>query len=118
MHFPHIPTNISPDGLIPAHIVYDRTQQGKLWDPTLSAYYYTYEPEMKKFEPAVEGTPTSYLYFEGKWGDDQFPMGRKGQEEFYGYVKWIGGPQGPWFKHLDRPDVCLPTRDCVVKDAL
>lgn len=106
------------DGLIPAHIVYDRTQQGKLWDPTLSAYYYTYETEKKEFTPAVEGTPVNYLYFEGKWGDDQFPQSKKGQEEFYGYVKWIPGPQGPWFKHLDRPEVCLPGRECIVKDTL
>ncbi|KAH6688823.1 hypothetical protein BKA61DRAFT_304670 [Leptodontidium sp. MPI-SDFR-AT-0119] len=106
------------NGIIPAHIVYDRTQQGKLWDPTLSAYYYTYSTEKKEFTPAIKDTPVNYLYFEGKWGDDQFPMDKKGQEEFYGYVKWIGGPQGPWFKHLDRPDVCLPTRECVVKDRM
>lgn len=66
----------------------------------------------------MEGTPVNYLYFEGQWGDDQFPSDKAGQEEFHGYVKWIGGPQGPLFKHLDRPDVCLPTRECIVKDAL
>ncbi|KAL2064657.1 hypothetical protein VTL71DRAFT_3795 [Oculimacula yallundae] len=109
------------DGLIPAHIVYDRTQQGKLWDPTLSAYYYTYSISNKTFTPtpiAGEETPVNYLYFNGRWGDDQFPLSKKGQEEFHGYSKWIAGPQGPWFKSLDRVDVCLPGRECVIRDKL
>ncbi|PBP16503.1 vacuolar protein sorting-associated protein 62 [Diplocarpon rosae] len=104
------------DGLIPAHIIHDRTQQGKLWDPTLAAYYYTFEPQEKLFAPAVKETPVNWLYFEGRWGDDQFPRGREGQEEFHGYVKWLPGPKGPLDKHLDRVDVCPPKRECVVRD--
>ncbi|KAK2624594.1 hypothetical protein QTJ16_005787 [Diplocarpon rosae] len=103
-------------GLIPAHIIHDRTQQGKLWDPTLAAYYYTFEPQEKLFAPAVKETPVNWLYFEGRWGDDQFPRGREGQEEFHGYVKWLPGPKGPLDKHLDRVDVCPPKRACVVRD--
>ncbi|OWP05453.1 hypothetical protein B2J93_7654 [Marssonina coronariae] len=101
---------------IPAHIVHDRTQQGRLWDPTLEAYYYAFDKEKKMFTPSVERTPVNWLYFEGHWGDDQFPLEREGQEEFHGYLKWIPGPKGPLDKHLDRVDVCPPTRECVVKD--
>ncbi|PBP26633.1 vacuolar protein sorting-associated protein 62 [Diplocarpon rosae] len=104
------------DGLIPAHLIHDRTQPGKLWDPTLAAYYYTFEAQEKLFAPAVEGTPVNWLYFEGRWGDDQFPRGAEGQEEFHGYVKWLPGPKGPLDKHLDRGDVCPPKRECVVRD--
>ncbi|EKD21190.1 uncharacterized protein L3040_000771 [Drepanopeziza brunnea f. sp. 'multigermtubi'] len=108
----------STNGFIPAHIAYDRTQQGKLWDPTLEAYYYTLDVTEKKFTAAIEGTPVNYLYFEGHWGDDRLPLESEGQEEFHGYIKWVGGPKGPLDKYLDRLDVCLPTRECVVRDSI
>ena len=60
-----------------------------------------------------------YLYFQGRWGDEEYPDGVEGQESFHGYHKWTGGPQGPLYKHLDREDVCLPNRPkCVIKKSL
>ncbi|TVY89114.1 putative vacuolar protein sorting-associated protein [Lachnellula willkommii] len=107
------------DEEIPAHIAFDQTSQGPLWDPTLSAYYYTYSSTNNKFAPANDKTPVNYLYFEGQWGDQEYLDSVEGQEEFHGFHKWTSGPQGPIFKHLDRKDVCLP-RDgrCIIKESL
>jgi len=108
-----------PDDEIPAHIAFDKTSQGRLWDPTLSAYYYIYSPTSNEFSPANEATPVNYLYFQGRWGDQEYTDEVKGQESFHGFHKWTGGPQGPMFKHLDRKDVCLPRDgDCIIKDSL
>ncbi|CZS91374.1 uncharacterized protein RAG0_02018 [Rhynchosporium agropyri] len=106
------------DGLIPAHIVYDRTSRGKLWDPSLSAYYYTYSVPNKTFTAAINDTPVNYLYYQGRWGDDQLPLEQHGQEDFHKFMKWVAGPLGPWFKDLDRRDVCLSGKECVVEDSL
>ncbi len=104
---------------VPAHIVFDRTSQGPLWDPTLSANYYTYSLSSQNFTPALQGTPVNYLYFLGKWGDDDRPDDMEGQENFHGFKKWTGGPRGPIDKHLDREDVCLPKREtCEIKTRL
>lgn len=42
----------------------------------------------------------------------------EGQENFHGFKKWAGGPEGPLNKYLDRKDVCLPGRECVVRGGL
>ncbi|XMA19656.1 hypothetical protein WAI453_012447 [Rhynchosporium graminicola] len=106
------------NGLIPAHIVYDRTSRGKLWDPSLSAYYYTYSVPNKTFTAAINDTPVNYLYYQGRWGDDQLPLEQHGQEDFHKFMKWVAGPLGPWFKDLNRRDVCLSGKECVVEDSL
>jgi hypothetical protein len=100
--------------------VYDRTSQGPLWDPTLSAYYYAYSPSTEIFTPALEGTPDKYLDFLGLWGDDEFPDWMEGQENFKGFRKWSGGPTGPRYKHLDRTEVCPPQegKECAVLASL
>lgn len=58
----------------------------------------------------------NYLYFQGKWGDQEYGDEVEGQDKFHDFHKFTGGPQGPLFKHLDRVHVCLPTRPkCMVK---
>jgi hypothetical protein len=99
---------LHPDKEVPARIAYDYTSPGRLWDPTLSAYWYTFSTSTKKFTPARENTPVNYLYFSGRWGDKEYGDDVEGQESFHGFHKWGSGPQGPLFKHLDRSDVCLP----------
>lgn len=134
--FSHFQTHssLSLDNKIPSHIIYDHCSQGPLWDPTLSAYYYSWaklasssassSPSAFLFTPANNSrsiVPTGYLNFEGKWGDKQYADDATGQEEFQGYRKWTGGPQGPIFKYLDRPTICLPkgySRECLVETKL
>jgi hypothetical protein len=115
----YVLSNTWSDDLIPENLVFDYTSQGLLWDPTLSAYYYTYSPETKKFSPVPEDTPVNYLYFNGYWGDQEYTDDMSEQSSFHGFHKWTGGPQGPWFKHLDREDVCLPHQvPCEIKTSI
>ena len=97
------PPSPNPDDKIPTKLAYDYTSQGHLWDPTLSAFFYTYAVTTKEFEsqPKSKKTPVDWLKFEGRWGDEEYGMERKGQEDFHGFKKWTSGPQGPWFKHCE-----------------
>ncbi|CZR62114.1 related to VPS62 Vacuolar Protein Sorting [Phialocephala subalpina] len=98
---------------------HDLHEYRPLWDPTLSANYYTFSTSDSKFTPAIKDTPVNYLYFEGMWGDAERPADMEGQENFHGFKKWTGGPRGPLDKHLDRKDVCLPNRPtCEIKTSL
>jgi hypothetical protein len=104
-------SNNYPDQEIPENLVFDVTSQGRLWDPTLSAYYYTYSSETEDITPAIEGTPVHYLHFSGKWGDKEYTDDVPEQSSFQDYHKWTSGPQGPLFKHWDRPAVCWPREE-------
>lgn len=104
----------------------DTMSAGALWDPTQDAYYYSYNPASSPtgqpagsdtsiiagggaFTPASADTPTSWLYFLGRWGDQQYPDSDPRQVNFLGLNKtyeWVTGPTGPWDKQLSRADVC------------
>jgi hypothetical protein len=90
---------------LPAGFVEDHTDKGKLWDPTLSAYTFSYDRTSLKFTPYNEGTPVNWLYFLGRWGDDAPPDGSKGQVDVFGQRKYVGGPTGPIDKRLDRANM-------------
>ena len=111
---------MNTDERVPAHLVYDRTSQGFLWDPTLSAYYYSYDTSTGMFKQAIDSMPDDYLYYLGLWGDDQYPDEMEGQENFQGFRKWTDGPMGPLYKHLEREEVCPSTGEqvCVVQESL
>ena len=109
------------DPQIPANIAFDHTSKGPLWDPTLSAYYYTlsFENDDMTFKPALPDTPVSYLYFTGHWGDLQYPEDDPRQVNFHGVLKFISGPNGPRFKQLNRTNVCKHEDEaCVVLDEI
>ena len=99
-------------------MVYDVTSNGPLWDPTLSAYYYTFSADTKKFT-SVKDAPVNYLYFQGQWGDQEYGDDHPGQLKFMDYHKWTSGPTGPFDKHLDREEVCLPVMsECTIKSSV
>ncbi|RKF55861.1 putative vacuolar protein sorting-associated protein TDA6 [Golovinomyces cichoracearum] len=111
---------------IPSHLAYDYTSLGRLWDPTLSAYFYTYNgtnttsktspptplktplQQIGVFSPALSSYPTGFLYFNGQWGNQQLPADSEGQEEFHGFFKWSSGPKGVGWgdKVMIRDTVC------------
>jgi hypothetical protein len=92
--------------------VNDYTSPGPLWDPTLSAYFYTFTPSSSTngtFIPSDTSTPTSWLFFEGRWGDEQYPDSDPVQVNFLNLNitwKYESGPTGPLDKGLNRTDVC------------
>ena len=111
-----------PDLNLPNGILDDYTDQGKLWDPTLSAYSYSYDVNTNTYTPYDSSYPVNWLYFVGKWGDQQYPNSDPRQKEILGIsltAKYTGGPTGPEDKQLNRTQVC-PSNGiaCIVSPVL
>ncbi len=135
---PTNPTSLPPDPLIPARIAYDHTSSGPVWDPVLSAYFYTVDsaenptPDAASqlnytyvFHPRAAGgdpPPTAYLDFLGHWGDKRYPDDDRRQFNFHGIVRFDDGPTGPMFKGLARDGVCRTvnetTGECDVRSKI
>ena len=98
-NYPSEGSHIHDDALI------DLADKGLRWDPVKPAYYYKYEPEEDRFTPSDPNTtPTDWLYYEGQWGDKQYPDSDPRQKtiRYFGLKKYGDGPNGPQFKHLVR----------------
>ena len=80
-----------------------------MWDPALGAYAYAYVPATQTFEPYDSSFPVNWLDFNGRWGDDAL----QGGPELFGQAKYVGGPNGPKFKNIQREKVC-PSSPCIV----
>lgn len=100
-------------------VLTDFTGRGKLWDPLLSANFYSYRPSAGTFN-AFDGTAaTAWLEYKGKWGDEEYPESDKRQEDLFGHPKYASGPNGPQFKELDREKVCPSSEvPCVLRNRL
>jgi len=97
------------------HTIIDFTERGILWDPTLSAYVYSYDVKTKAFTPYDSAHPVRWLSFEGRWGDQQLPDNAPGQVNKLGQRRYVSGPDGPKFKRLDRKNVCpVDTDPCLI----
>lgn len=103
----------------------DYTSNGTLWDPSLNAYWYTYDAETAEFTGAEgigpeEGNPVGAMEFRGRWGDRQYTDGDERQSWWWGFRRFVDGPTGPWDKKLVRDGVCPDGgfRGCVVKQDL
>lgn len=108
-----------PDLNLPVGFLLDFTSQGKLWDPTLSTYFYNYQPEAASFK-TINESPLGAMHFKGRWGDQQYlDSDPKQPPPFFGFRKFVGGPTGPWDKQLNRTNVCPETGiPCIVRDIL
>lgn len=115
-----------PNLSIPEGFLEDVTdQKGAYWDPLKSAYYYfvTFpegaangDSSTPTFTAADNGVnagsaPTAWLYFKGAFGNDQLPDSTPGQDDFFSFRKFTGGPTGPRDKQLNRADVCPSNGD-------
>lgn len=94
-------------------ILNDYTNRGTLWDPIQGAYFYTVtfpegtaidDSSNPTFEP-LNDAPTNWLYFLGKYGDNQLPKSDPRQVDTI-YPKYVGGPTGPRDKQLLRSTIC------------
>lgn len=95
---------------LPAGFLLDYTDKGVLWDPTINAYAYTYDPTTETFaSDTAAAYPVPWLNFNGLWGDAQ-PVG---EPSIFGEAKYVAGPNGPKFKTLNRTYVC-PSTPCIV----
>ncbi|KFZ01324.1 hypothetical protein V501_10084 [Pseudogymnoascus sp. VKM F-4519 (FW-2642)] len=103
----------------------DYSSNGTLWDPTLNAFWYTYDAITASFTGAAdiggeEGNPVGAMEFRGRWGDKQYRDGDERQSWWWGWRRWVDGPRGPWDKKLVREGVCPDGGfgGCVVKQDL
>ncbi|KAL3426070.1 vacuolar protein sorting-associated protein 62 [Phlyctema vagabunda] len=97
-----------PDFHGPIGLLLDYTSQGTLWDPTLEAYFYTYDPATDSFASSGSvASPLGAILYKGRWGDEEYPQSDPRQgEPFFGFTKFVGGPTGPRDKRLNRKNVC------------
>jgi hypothetical protein len=108
-----------PDLNLPIGPLQDYCSQGMLWDPTLSAYYYTFNATTHAFTNADGNSPVGAMHFKGRWGDQQYPMSDSRQKDFFGFKKFVSGPTGPWDKQLNRTKVCPENGiPCIVRESL
>ncbi|EON68972.1 hypothetical protein W97_08230 [Coniosporium apollinis CBS 100218] len=108
-----------PNLNLPFGLLVDHTDAGIKWDPLLSTWYYTYDGASSTFAARSEGVPTAWLYFEGRWGDREYPKSDPRQKEFFGVPKYSSGPTGPKDKQLNREKVCPDNGQlCIVRNIL
>ncbi|TAQ87160.1 hypothetical protein B7494_g4539 [Chlorociboria aeruginascens] len=97
-------------------LVTDHTSAGTLWDPLLNRYNYNYNPGSNCFTAAGDSSPTAFMNYVGRWGDQQYADSDPRQKAFFTFRKYVAGPTGPQDKQLNRTNIC-PSDDCIVRDS-
>jgi hypothetical protein len=107
---------------LPAGPLEDFTSQGTQWDPTLNAYIYSYDAAAGTFTAYNGADLVPWLYYQGQWGDQQYPTSDPRQFEILNQAvlaKYVNGPNGPIFKDLNRTNVCpASVSPCIVRPFL
>ncbi|KAL0767044.1 hypothetical protein CaCOL14_010615 [Colletotrichum acutatum] len=96
-------------------VLVDYCDEGRRWDPILSAYFYHFDKEsftVTRLDPPAKSSPipppstnlTSFFYYSGRWGDIAYPASDPRQEIVpkFGLKRIESGPTGPRHKHLVR----------------
>jgi hypothetical protein len=111
-----------PNLNLPAGPLLDYTDKGPFWDPIQSAYWFSYDASSQKFTTYDDSTPVNWLYYLGRWGDEQYPSSDPRQDSVLGIddlSKYTSGPTGPIDKQLNRTDVCPDNGNlCIVRSIL
>lgn len=101
--------HVIPNLNLPGGVLEDDTNAGTLWDPTLCAFWYAFNETGKagfRAYDASGATPTGYLGFRGRWGDQEYSKSDKRQVKLFGQAKFSNGVTGPVDKQLGRKEVC------------
>jgi hypothetical protein len=110
-----------PNFNLPGGALEDDTNAGTMWDPLLSAYWYSYNGgngEFKTYDQSGK-TPVNWLYFKGRWGDQEYPTSDRRQVKLFGQAKFSGGPTGPADKQLNRANICPENgKKCILRTIL
>jgi hypothetical protein len=108
-----------PNLNLPGGVLEDYTNKGTYWDPTLSAYIYRFDAGANSFTPYDNAAPTGWLYFKGRWGDQEYPTSDMRQVKLFGQAKFVSGPTGPADKQLNRDKVCPENgKTCILRRIL
>ncbi|WQF86437.1 Putative vacuolar protein sorting-associated protein [Colletotrichum destructivum] len=105
----------TPGDQIHNAVLIDYCDEGKRWDPVLSAYFYRFDADsftLTRLDPPDESYPTppppsnltSFFYYSGRWGDASYPDSDPRQETVprFKLRRFQTGPTGPRHKHLVR----------------
>lgn len=85
----------------------DFTDRGPMWDPSLNFYGYTFDGNsFAPGGPKEADLGNSWIDFNGRWGDKQLPWNDPRQKWCPVQWRYIDGPTGPFYKHLDRISLC------------
>jgi hypothetical protein len=107
-----------PNFNLPGGVLEDYTNRGTYWDPLLASYYYKFDAGGNAFTP-YDGAPTNWLYFNGRWGDQEYPTSDKRQVKLFGQAKFSSGPTGPADKQLNREKICPENgKTCLLRSIL
>lgn len=99
----------------------DYCDEGQIWDPVRSAYFYRLDPHTFTINPLARPNEpslsppssnlTSFFYYTGNWGDTQYPDSDPRQETvpYFGIKRFETGPNGPRYKHLIRKGLMRDT---------
>jgi hypothetical protein len=108
-----------PNFNLPGGVLEDETDDGILWDPLLSTYFYTFDAPSNSFIPRGDKTPMNWLNWGGRWGDQEYPKNDKRQVKLFGQAKFSSGPTGPRDKQLGRTNVCPDNgKKCILRSIL
>lgn len=111
--------HLIPNLNLPGGVLEDYTNRGAMWDPLLSTWYYKFNAQANSFEAYDAATPTGWLYFKGRWGDQEYPTSDKRQVKLFGQAKFAGGPTGPADKQLNREKMCpVNGKTCILRSIL
>ncbi|KAK1561488.1 vacuolar protein sorting-associated protein 62 [Colletotrichum navitas] len=105
----------TPGDQIHNAVLVDYCDQGKRWDPVLSAYFYRFDPKsftLTRLDPPGQlptappesSNLTSFFYYSGRWGDVSYPDSDPRQKTVprFKLKRFQSGPTGPRHKHLVR----------------
>ncbi|KZL71647.1 vacuolar protein sorting-associated protein 62 [Colletotrichum tofieldiae] len=105
----------APGDQIHNAVLIDYCDEGKRWDPILSAYFYHFDAKsftLTRLDPPNQSYPappqssnlTSFFYYSGRWGDMSYPDSDPRQETVprFKLRRFQSGPTGPRHKHLVR----------------
>ena len=108
-----------PNFNLPGGVLEDHTDRGVYWDPLLSAYYFKFDASANSFTPYDASTPTNWLSYKGRWGDEEYLTSDKRQVKLFGQAKYASGPTGPANKQLNRDKVCPDNgQTCILRTIL
>ncbi|KIW07471.1 uncharacterized protein PV09_01439 [Verruconis gallopava] len=92
-------------------VLIDYCDAGPRWDPVQSAYFFHLDPDSfkltRRFLPSETDTDsnfTSFLHYNGRWGDKQYPDSdpRQMTVPYFKIKRFQTGPTGPLSKQLVR----------------
>lgn len=88
--------------------------RGYWYDSTSGAFSAAGGASTGGTEQATE--TASWLSWEGRWGDEQYAIGKDGQYCLFGECLFMSGPTGPVTKNLGRAAMCEDEDGCKIFD--